>query len=135
MTVKLGTLVNGEETLKKFGDVQMKKISGKKALEIRKFLKALNEEVASFNESRDSYIRENGTVEEDGNIAISDPVEQQKAIEWINGLANADVEVSWPAFLDDETMEVIGEELGITINEMDLLESVGIISDSAEEEE
>lgn len=122
--IKLGLLVNNEERIKKYKEIPLSELSGEKALEIRKSIKIIENEILAFKEARDNYIRENGEETEDGSISILDPKDQQKAVEWINSLAETEIEVTWRPFLDKNTLDVATKKLQLTIRDLDLIDDL-----------
>lgn len=125
--VKLGILVSYQDTINKFNEMPLKAVSGKKAFEIRKTIRAIQSELQSFNEARDQYIKENGEESEDGNISIRDPEAMKKAQDFLNDMAQSEVEITWKPILDDETMDKINEHMEFTMQDLDFFEAAGLL--------
>lgn len=132
-TVKLGVIVNFGEGMKKLSEMPLKAVSGKKALQIRKTLKALNAEVETFNEAREQYIKENGETGEDGQVSISSPEAIQKANEFFNDMIMNEVEITWEPLFDEATIESVSEHVDLSIKDLDFLEALGLMVEEESE--
>lgn len=126
-TVQLGILVSYQETVSKFDEMPLKAVSGKKAFEIRKAIRAIQSELQSFNDARDQYIKENGEADEDGNVSIKDPEAMKKAQDFLNDMARSEVEITWKPILDDETMDSLNEHMEFTMRDLDFFEAAGLL--------
>lgn len=126
-TIKLGVLVNNAGVLKKFEEIPLRSLSGKKALELRRALKKIQEEIQVFEDAKDQYVRENGEPDEAGNVNIKDPHMIKKAYQFLEDMAQTEVSVTWQPVLDDTTIEVIATNIDLTIRDLDVIEEIKLM--------
>ena len=127
MQTRLGVLVNAEETVQKLHDMPLRAVDGKTALQIRKALNAVEAEVQSFRDARDTYVQQNGTEDANGNISIKDPHAQQEAQRYLNEMLLADVEITWSAPIDTKILDNLTPHVELVVRDLDVLEAIGLL--------
>jgi hypothetical protein len=93
-------------------------LSGKKALQLRKQIKKLQNELDTFTEARDDYIKRNG---ENGEIKPESEA-YQGLIDLLNEMAGEEIESQVKPVLTDANIESIN----LSVKDIDTLEAIGL---------
>ncbi len=119
--MKLGVLINNQSVLEKLYKTPL---DGKRAFGLRKRIKKMNEEITTFNEARDEYIKTHGTERENGGVEI--PQDDRKAVqafvEYLNEMLGSEIDDMEPFFTEDD---LAGMDL--SVQEIDQIEALGLL--------
>jgi len=116
--MKLGIIIANREILQL---LYKTRLDGRRALKLRKYIKALNEEILTFEEARNDYIREHGSGEppkiQPGTNGYTE------FIKYLNEMAESEVESPDP-ILTESDLEHFGE---LSIEDIDRIEALGLL--------
>lgn len=127
--ITVGFLITNQNTISKLSELPLKACTAEQSKKIRKYSKLINEEISSFEETKNQYIVENGSETEDGSYSIKNEVEVKKAEKWISDLLQTEVEQEFEAFFTYEDVQKISEYIELSIKDLDVFETLGILKE------
>lgn len=135
-TIKLGLLVNYRNLFDSMQQVPLKALTGKQSLALHRALEAIQSEIRAFDQQRENYIHENGIEREDGTIAIEGEDQTAAANQWIQDLLDTQVEITWPAVIDEDVLErladnvILDEQTEMPLPVLSVFEQTGLLAES-----
>jgi len=114
MKIKLSQIVNSVESLNKIVEI---KLPVKVAYKVNRLINKINPELKTYNESRETLVKEYGDEQEDGSWKVVDPVKLNEFAIKLTELLEVEIEVEFEKI----KIEDLGEALIEPKNMVDFL--------------